>query len=407
VPVGGDLLQVAATAFVDKSLKPGVAVSGGSDSMAVLHLMVQAGWNVRAVTVDHRLRAEAAKEAAFVAQVCAGLGVSHDILIWDHGKVRGNLMAAARDARYGLMADWARAQGMTHVVLGHTADDQAETFLMGLQRAAGLDGLSGMRLAWQHDGVTFARPFLHVTRVRLRDYLEKRHLGWVDDPTNEDEGYTRIKARKVLEALKPLGISADHLARVAENLAMAQSVVRIAVSAAVSGVVREVAGGLVMERQAFESLQCEVQRRILLAAFAWMTGAGHPPRGEAVDRVQTAIRASRDTTLAGCRIRATAATIRILREPRALAGLETPTTVAWDHRWRLDGPHGDGLTIRALSDGLRQVPDWRDTGLLRDALVVTPAVWAGDALIAAPLAGFGQGWTATVCPSFASFLLSH
>jgi tRNA(Ile)-lysidine synthase len=407
VPVADDLLQVAATAFHDRRLKLGVAVSGGSDSMAVLHLMVQAGWDVRAVTVDHRLRAAAADEAAFVGRVCAGLGVGHDILVWDHGAVKGNLMDVARRARYDLMAAWARAQGMTHVVLGHTADDQAETFLMGLARTAGLDGLSGMRHGWTHEGVTFLRPFMQVTRAQLRGYLQELGLPWVDDPTNDDDGFTRIKARRVLDALKPLGITADQLARVADNLAMAQSVVRVATADAARDVVQERAGGLVIDRGGFHALQFELQRRILIGALAWMSGAIHPPRADALDRVQGAITQGRDSTLSGCRIRMTDAAIRILREPKAVATAETITAALWDHRWWLDGPHADGLTIRALGDGLRQIADWRDTRLPRDALVVSPAIWHGDALIAAPLAGFGQGWTATVRPSFASFLLSH
>ncbi len=375
--------------------------------MAVLHVMVQAGWDVRAVTVDHRLRPAAADEAVFVGRVCSGLGLQHDVLVWDHGPVKGNVMEAARTARYALMAGWARMQGISHVVLGHTADDQAETFLMGLHRAAGLDGLTGMRHAWQQDGVIFARPFLDVSRARLRDYLAHRGLPWVDDPTNADEGYTRIKARRVLDAMKPLGITADHLARVADNLAMVQSVVRVAVTDAVSGSVQTVAGGLAIDLHAFHALQFELQRRLLVGAFAWLSGAIHPPRADAVARVQSAILTGADATLSGCRVRVTDADIRILREAKAVAGLETPSTAIWDNRWHLDGPHAEGLTIRALGDGLRQIADWRATGLKRDALIVTPAVWQGDHLIAAPLAGFAQGWTATLRPAFASFLLSH
>jgi tRNA(Ile)-lysidine synthase len=407
VSVADGLLQVAATAFHDKRLKLGVAVSGGSDSMAVLHLMVQAGWDVRAVTVDHRLRAAAADEAAFVGRLCAGLGVGHDILVWDHGAVKGNLMDAARQARYDLMAAWARAQGMTHVVLGHTADDQAETFLMGLARTAGLDGLSGMRLGWTHQGVTFLRPFMQVSRAQLRGYLQEQGLPWVDDPSNEDDRFTRIKARRVLDALKPLGITADQLARVADNLAAVQTVVRQVTAEAARDVVQEQAGGVVIDRRGFHALQPELQRRILIGALAWMSGAIHPPRADALDRVQDAITQGKGATLAGCRIRVTATTIRILREPRALAPRETPTTAVWDHRWRLEGPHAAGLTIRALGDGLRHIPDWRAAGLPRDMLLVTPAIWRGDVLIAAPVAGFGNGWSATLRPSFASVLLSH
>ncbi|MGB7261684.1 MAG: tRNA lysidine(34) synthetase TilS, partial [Albidovulum sp.] len=144
------LLHVAEHAF--RSETPdviAVAVSGGSDSMALLSLFarIQArrGGQLRAVTVDHRLRPEAADEAQAVAAFCQKINVQHDILVWDHGEITGNLQDQARRARYGLIGEWAQRSGIGHIVLGHTADDQAETFLMGLAREAGIDGLSGMR----------------------------------------------------------------------------------------------------------------------------------------------------------------------------------------------------------------------------------------------------------------------
>ena len=104
----------------------------------------QAGLRVEAVTVDHRLRAESAAEAAGVAAACAELGVPHQVRVWDHGPVTGNLMDAARRARMALIGDWAQdARASAHVALGHTRDDQAETLLMGLARRAGIDGLCG------------------------------------------------------------------------------------------------------------------------------------------------------------------------------------------------------------------------------------------------------------------------
>lgn len=407
-----DILSAAEQAFAWSKLdRIAVAVSGGSDSVSALYLILAAslkrGWHVEAVTVNHRLRVEAAEEAVQVARVCANLGVPHTTLIWDHADISGNLMDAARQARYALIAGWAAKQGLSQVVLGHTADDQAETFLMGLARAAGLDGLSGMRPAWTLDGITFARPFLSVPRLRLQEYLREQGIGWVNDPTNEDDTYTRVKARRVVRALAPLGITVKHLASVTEHLAMAQSVVRMATNRAARDVVQELAGTLVIDKSSFHAQPFEVQRRILIGALSWMSGAVHPPRANALGRVEWAILTGKDSTLSGCRFRVDANTIRILREPKAIAALETPATAPWDNRWHLDGPHEPGLTIRALGDGILQCPDWRATGLPRDALVVSPAIWRGDALIAAPLAGFAQGWTATLRPAFASFLLSH
>lgn len=406
--VDASLLLRVQEAFGAKfPLKVGLAVSGGSDSMAMLHLMAQvaplAGWSVHVVTVDHRLRPEAAAEAAFVSRVCAGLGVAHDVLVWDHGEISGNLMEAAREARYRLLADWARARGIGQVGLAHTADDQAETFLMGLSRAAGLDGLTGMRPLFQQDGVTFRRPFLGQSRAELRSYLDRNGLDWVDDPTNENDRYTRIKARRALKALKPLGITVDRLGMVIHHLTMAQGVVSGAVARAAKDLIIETAGALTFDRLAFLSLGSELNRLLLIAMLRWMAGLAHSPRADSVRNLQLALESGKDATLAGCRFRLQEGRVTVSREVRA-AGGPVPTGELWDARWHVVGPAGQ---VRALgADGLRQCPDWRATGLSRQVLEVTPGVWQGDALLAAPAAGFGPA-TATCAPSFHAFLLSH
>lgn len=389
----------------------GVAVSGGSDSMAMLHLLAraapQAGWQLHAVTVDHRLRPEAADEAAFVARECTKLGVPHDILVWDHGAIRGNLMQAARDARYAAMAGWAGDRGVDLVTLAHTADDQAETFLMGLSRAAGLDGLTGMRPAFTVEGVTFRRPFLPVTRTDLRAYLVRHGLRWIDDPTNDNDRFTRVKARRALKALKPLGITVDRLSGVVHNLAMAQGVVRQAVADAAARVVTESAGALRFEAAALRRTGPEIERRLLIGMIVWMTGAAHPPRSDQVARLIDALHAGRDATLAGVRFRARDGQVQVLREPRAVMG-PVPVTARWDHRWTVEGPAAPGQQLRALGpEGLARIKDWRATGHPREALIVSPAIWADQTLIAAPLAGKAQGWTVTIRPSFAGFIISH
>lgn len=401
------MLRLALRAFEGPVL--GVAVSGGSDSMALLHLAAQLapilGAQVRAVTVDHRLRDGAAAEAAQVAQVCAGLGVTHDILVWDHGVVTGNLMEQASRARYGLMADWAAARGVARVALGHTADDQAETFLMGLARSAGLDGLSGMRAEWQQ-GVTFLRPLLTVPRADLRACLRRRGLGWMDDPSNDNPRFARVRTRQVLHRLAPLGITATGLAGVVQHLAAAQDALRQVTIAAAAATVRETAGALQMDRDQFAALHPEIARRLLQVSLAWINGADHPPRGPALDRVYRAILAGRDATLAGCRIRIKG-DIQILREPRAV-GPAVASDQIWDHRWRMDGPHAPGLTLRALgTDGLEACKDWRACGIAREMLLVSPSIWCETTLIAAPLAGFGVGWTPLSLLPYAKFILSH
>ncbi len=390
----------------------GVAVSGGSDSLALLHLFarIQAhrGATLHAVTVDHRLRPEAAEEARFVAGICAGLGVSHDTLVWDHGKIDGNLQDQARRARYGLIAAWARDRGIGSVVLGHTADDQAETFLMGLARGAGIDGLCGMRRGWEEGGIRWLRPYLTVPRADLRAYLTRHGIRWVEDPSNADDRFQRVKARKALAALKPLGITVEGLSGVTGNLSIAQGALKSAAVERAAAIVRSAAGEVILDRQAFQMTHPETARRILIATLRWVSSAAYAPRAAQVDRLQEAIRQGRDATLWGCRLRVSETEIRITREPKAVAALATPTDAIWDGRWRLTGPHHADLRIRALgAEGLRACKTWRDTGISRAALVVSPAVWRGKALVAAPLAGHGAGWTAEIVTGQPCTLITH
>jgi len=153
----------------------GVAVSGGSDSMALLDLLChwgeEEGVRVSAATVDHGLRVEAKAEAARVAAFCVARGIPHDILIWDGWNGTGNMQAEARSARFELLAEWSRIRGIDVVALGHTSDDQAETFLMRLARKSGVDGLAGMSRDITRHGIRFVRPLLRQSRLALQDYL--------------------------------------------------------------------------------------------------------------------------------------------------------------------------------------------------------------------------------------------
>jgi tRNA(Ile)-lysidine synthase len=365
----------------------GIAVSGGGDSTALLHLARAAGLRVAAVTVDHRLRPESAEEAAGVAAACAALGVAHRVQVWDHGPVRGNLMDRARQARMALIRAWAREAGIAHVALGHTRDDQAETFLMGLARGAGLAGLSGMRRSWAEGGVTFHRPLLDTGREALRAWLRSRGIPWVDDPSNDDPRFARVRARRALGALAPLGLTAEGLATVAGHLAEAQEALQVQIRAA-AGHVEARAGALEVGAGLWAE-PAEVQRQVVLAALRWLTGPGYAPRAADLARFIAAMAEGRAATLAGARAQGG----WLFREARAL-GAAQPVGALWDGRWSVTGPAGE---VRALGEaGLRALADWRAQGLPRAVLAVTPGVWHGPTLVAAPLAGWPQGWSARV-----------
>lgn len=393
----------------------GVAVSGGSDSTAMLHLLnrwaLGAGVRLHAVTVDHGLRKEAAGEARAVAEFCAGLGVGHTTLHWTDWDGKGNLQDQARRARYRLMTAWAKERDIKTIALGHTADDQAETFLMRLARGSGVDGLSGMQQMRKADGINWVRPALFLYRQKLRDYLGRHAIKWIDDPSNEDERFDRVKARKVLKALAPLGIDVERLAGTAQDLQMARQALEIQTQYEAQMIATIVDGDVILERSAFHKLSAEISARLLSHALRWVSCAEYRPRRTALMEAERAIIATKSATLHGCLISPNKSEIRITREHQAVKDVICPTDAIWDNRWQFSGPHAKGLELRVLGEaGLAQCPDWRETGAPRASLLATPAVWQNRALIAAPLAGLSNGWVTSAlfgADHFISTILSH
>ena len=392
-----------------------VAVSGGSDSLGLLVVLndwrLSGGPALHAVTVDHRLRPDSAQEASKVAALCAGMGVPHDILTWTDWDGRGNVSDQARRARYGLMAHWARGQGITSVAIGHTADDQAETFLMRLARGAGVDGLSAMSDRHESDGVTFCRPALSVFRHELRTLLEQRGIAWIDDPTNDDLRYERVKARAALRALAPLGITAASLATVAHRMSDARQTLYLYALQAARQHVRFQSGDLIIDRPAFDDVPRETARRLLLVSLKWISGAEYVPRGRALDDLLDAVSVGRDMTLQGCLVASRKDHLRITREWMSVASERCEVTDIWDGRWRVEGPDIAGAELRALGkEGLSHCSERRETGLPAVSMIAGPAVWKEGQLLAAPLAGLENGWRAMLVRDeeayFASFL-SH
>jgi tRNA(Ile)-lysidine synthase len=228
-----------------------LAVSGGADSMALMHMAarwaarddVRAAWadgvryHVTVLTVDHGLRAAAADEAAFVAREAAAVGLPCQVLRWEGEKPATGIQDAARHARRNLMLDALRAEHaclpararQRSLVMAHHQEDQAETLIMRLARGSGLDGLCGMRA---HDMVTreatserphsycvaLLRPLLGVPKARLVSTLQAQGARWIEDPSNEDERFERVRVRKMMPLLADLGLTAERIALSARRL---------------------------------------------------------------------------------------------------------------------------------------------------------------------------------------------
>ncbi|MCW1408067.1 tRNA lysidine(34) synthetase TilS [Rhizobium sp. 1AS11] len=181
-----------------------VAISGGSDSTGLLLLLdeaVKAAPHLKislcAATVDHALRAGSADEAREVAALCTSLGIPHTTMIWEGDKPKTGIMAAAREARYGLLETAAESFEADLIVTGHTFDDQRETLQMRGMRTEQIstgiaDAVLFNRRFW------ILRPLLFSSRADIRSFLKEHGVPWIDDPSNEDMTYERVRTRRKL-----------------------------------------------------------------------------------------------------------------------------------------------------------------------------------------------------------------
>jgi tRNA(Ile)-lysidine synthase len=336
-------VQDAKSLFADWKTVPALvlAVSGGPDSIALMWLAarwrraLKAGPQLIAVTVDHGLRREAAREARDVKHLAKTLDLPHRTLRWTGAKPKTGLPAAARDARYRLLAKAARATGATHVLTAHTRDDQAETLLMRMARGSGIAGLAAMARQSQRDGVMLVRPLLHIPKARLLATLKKAKIGFADDPTNRDANFTRPRLRAIMPQLAAEGFDARNLTRLASRLARANAALELLVD----GAERYLALGERdlghLNAKAFAALSEEIRVRLLLRRIDRVGHEGPVELGKveallaALDRAGAAAgpakgRIRLKQTLAGALITLTADHLRIEPAPRRRRARDKP-----------------------------------------------------------------------------------
>ncbi len=170
----------------------------------MLHAFRDHSLVTHAFIIDHNLRDGSAVEVQKAAAYARSLGYIVAIDRWEHDGVTTGIQVKARQYRYNALGRLCRAAGLTELLTAHTADDQAETLLMRIERQTGWRGLAGMPVsAYAHlwpalADVTLHRPWLNVSRADLRDYNRVEHIPYIDDPSNENRDFTRVRARQAL-----------------------------------------------------------------------------------------------------------------------------------------------------------------------------------------------------------------
>jgi len=375
-----------------------VAVSGGPDSLALVLLADrwarQQGGAARALTVDHGLRPESAEEARTVAGWLAARAIPHEILIWGGDKPASGIQEAARDARYGLMAEWCRTHGCLHLLAAHQREDQVETHLIRRRAGSGIDGLAGMSAVRELAGCRLVRPLLRVPRARLLALLADEGQAFLRDPSNLNPVFERARLRLAPERLG--GGDLDPI--VAELHVSGRRRIereRLLDRLIAGAVVLHRAGFGILDPAAIGVADPERAERLLGRVAATIGAAHYPARLARLARLRTGLLAApnRARTLGGCRFVAWRGRLLVLRELAAAsepARVEPGACLVWDRRFAVElAPAAPGGFMLGYLGQSGAIATERSEGdLPRLVHPVLPALWDGEGLAAVPHLGY-------------------
>ena len=333
-----------------------LAVSGGPDSMAMAHAFAE--WRrarsspvrLKALVVDHGLRPGSSREAAAVRGRLGEIGISATVAAIGEAPPAGGIQAWARHHRYRLLIRAAAPDGAV-VATAHHRGDQAETVLMRLRRGSGLAGLAGIEAQSRIGGVTLVRPFLGLDAATLRGSLEGTGIPVVEDPSNRDRRYERVRVRQELDATGA-GALLCRLAGAARGL---NGALRQGLAAAMAGKVEVSPLGYGwIDHAAFAGLPGIAAETLLRGMVGAMATAPWPVPGAGVARLADNLRRGRPATLGGCewRLSGEGGARRIVchaEAERLPASVAAPDRFClFDRRWQVFPPRGFPGRIEAI-----------------------------------------------------------
>ena len=384
-----------------------VAVSGGADSLALALLVDrwarrQSG-RIFALTVDHGLRKGSTAEARQVGRWLAKRGIDHRVLRWTGAKPTTGIQAAARQARYRLLTDWCAHEGVLHLLLAHHAGDQMETFLLRVAGRSGVDGLAGMAAVVEDSACRMVRPLLVVPRSRLEATLRAADQEWMEDPSNRNTDFARVRVRTLLSKLDAVGAGLTSLS----GTIRAAGRVRAAFEAPTWALLAQAAelspNGYARLRLApLRAVSRPVAERAMQRLLLCIGGNDYPPRRERLGRLLDELlakRAAKARTLGGCRIIPSGDAVLIcpeLRTEPAKVSLAANRTVRWADRFEVafssGRAKGQGWIAPLGAAGWAEVvegqTDLRHTRLPYPVRVGLPGLFDRGGLQAIPQLGF-------------------
>ncbi len=383
-----------------------VAVSGGADSLCLTVLLGEwcreQGISLTALTVDHGLREEAAAEAENVGLWLKKYNIPHHILQWEGDKPQSNIQDQARLARYFLMGEWCQNNGVSHLFLAHHKEDQAETFLLRLFRGSGVDGLSAMQIESNYPvslrgkkQIKICRPLLTTSKACLVAGLKAMEQPWIEDPSNQNNSYMRVKVRNLLRDSEIEGLNANRMAKTASRMNRVKSLLQsLADNLTDTAMCFHQAGYGVVDLSPLMVAHEEIALRSLARWIKKIGGGKYAPRLVRLEALYDRLRDEdfSGQTLGGCLITSQGeGQIMISREVAAIKEvtlIKNNSEVLWDGRFIIESKTHEGVLKkieqkdwRQLCDNLHGLRKLKMPKVVRDSL---PCITSNDGKIYLP-----------------------
>lgn len=301
-----------------KGAKVAVAVSGGSDSMALCVLLdrfaQEYGGELYAVTIDHQLRNDSSSEAAKVKEILRTLGINHQIIPWTGPKPTSNIQEEARISRYNLLTDYCYSYNIDYLATGHQKNDQAENFIIRAEHGSGIYGLAGIPRIREFNKIKIIRPLLSFGKHELQEFLKSQNIEWIEDPSNLNEKFARVRVRNILNQY-PEWI--DKLTTLSENLSRVKDCVEYTLNKSMEELVEFYPEYITIIQDGFNELPQEIRFRMMLKILQSFGVNPKPARGERIEALLAKIELGKTfkaSTLSGCLISRKKDKIIITRE---------------------------------------------------------------------------------------------
>ena len=422
--------------------KVAVAVSGGADSMA-LALLLSEVMAVVALTVDHGLRSESAAEAQYVHDILHSKGMKHHILTWNGDKPKSNIQSEARAARYKLMEDWCASEDIQYLLTAHHVADQAETFMLRLARGSGVYGLSAIEPVSEglvNKDVTIVRPLINTHKELLETYLKRNNIEWIEDPSNLNNRYDRVKIREFFKAPVLDGFTVERVAQTSSHMRRVRTALEYYQKMWIDTHVKfDAFGAASFERASLNDIPEEIILRSLASIVRQVSGNAYVPRFEKLSTLYEILKANPDlngddyasnaytgSTLLGTCISLKENIITVCREVGHISEeliVSGSDSITWDNRFMLgfasnsasSNVFAEKLIVKPLrkegwNEILQKYPAIRDDeALMRLAYQVKlslPAIFDASGLRAVPHLGYNDLENINITVSLLSGVLS-